>query len=66
MVLPLPVSIFETEAGITRIKWLTYPGGHLDLVMGYWRCAAGWGRIFTSRLTTMGSSFQAFKFQLSY
>ena len=30
------------------------------LVMGYWGCAAGWGCIFTSPLTIMGSSFQAF------
>ena len=26
------------------------PGGYV-LVMGYWGCAAGWGRIFTTGLT---------------
>ena len=25
---------------------------------GYWGCAAGWGRIFTTGLTVMGSHFQ--------
>ena len=39
------------------------PGGH-SLVMGYWGCAAGWGRIFTTRLTIMGSPFQAFSIEL--
>ena len=24
---------------------------------GYWGCAAGWGRIFTTRLTIMGVTF---------
>ena len=32
--------------------------------MGYWGCAAGWGRIFTTRLTIMGSPFQAFSIEL--
>ena len=31
-------------------------GGH-SLVMGYWGCVAGRGRIFTTRLTIMGSPF---------
>ena len=38
-------------------------GGH-SLVMGYWGCAAGWGRIFMARLTIMGSPFQAFSIEL--
>ena len=32
-------------------------GGHF-LVTGLWACAAGWGRIFTTGLTTMGLHFQ--------
>ena len=41
------------------------PGGRWhSLVMGYWGCAAGWGRIFTTRLTIMGSPFQAFSIEL--
>ena len=32
-------------------------GGHF-LVTGEWGCAAGWGRIFTTGLTTMGLHFQ--------
>ena len=35
-------------------------GGAYFLVMGYWGCATGWGHIFTTLLTIMGSSFQAF------
>ena len=31
--------------------------------LGYWGCAAGWGRIFTTRLTIMGSYFQAFSIE---
>ena len=27
------------------------------LINGYWGCAAGWGRIFMTRLTIMGSPF---------
>ena len=27
------------------------------LVKDYWGCAAGWGRIFTTRLTIMGLHF---------
>ena len=38
-------------------------GGH-SLVMGYWGFAAGQGCIFTTRLTTMGSPFQAFSIEL--
>ena len=38
-------------------------GGH-SLVMGYWGCAAGWGRIFTTQLTIMWSPFQAFSIEL--
>ena len=38
-------------------------GGH-SLVMGYRGCAAGWGRIFTTRLTIMESPFQAFSIEL--
>ena len=41
----------------------TRPGGH-SLVMGYWGCAAGWGHIFTTRLTIMGSPIQAFSIEL--
>ena len=33
-------------------------------MMGYWGCAAGWGRIFTTQLTIMGSPFQAFSIEL--
>ena len=32
------------------------PGGYF-LVKVYWGCAAGWGRVFTTRLTIMGSHF---------
>ena len=32
-------------------------GGGVWIVIGYWGCAAGWGRIFTARLTIMRSSF---------
>ena len=32
--------------------------------MGYWGCAAGLGRIFTTGLTIMGSPFQAFSIEL--
>ena len=32
------------------------PGGYF-LVKDYWGCAAGWGRIFTTRLTIMGLHF---------
>ena len=38
-------------------------GGH-SLVMGYWGCAAGRGRIFTTRLTITGSLFQVFSIEL--
>ena len=31
-------------------------GGYF-LVKDYWGCAAGWGRIFTTRLTIMGYNF---------
>ena len=40
------------------------PWGGYSLVMGYWGCAAGWGRIFTTRLTITGSPFQAFSIEL--
>ena len=30
-----------------------------SLVMGYWGCAAGWGRIFTTRLTKIGFAFSS-------
>ena len=33
------------------------PGGHF-LVMGQWRCAAEWGRNFTTGLTVKGLHFQ--------
>ena len=39
------------------------PGGY-SLVMGYWGCAAGRGRISTTRLTIMGLPFQAFSIEL--
>ena len=32
------------------------PGGY-SLIRGYWGCAAGWGRVFTARLTIMGLQF---------
>ena len=32
-------------------------GGGYFLVKDYWGCAAGWGRIFTTRLTIMGLHF---------
>ena len=32
-------------------------GGGYFLVKGYWECAAGWGRIFTTALTIMGLNF---------
>ena len=31
---------------------------------GYYGCAAGWGRIFMTLLTTMGLSFQTFSIEL--
>ena len=34
------------------------------VVMGYWGCTGGWGRIFTTRLTIMGSPFQAFSIEI--
>ena len=37
-------------------------GGHLVIV--YWGCDAGWGRIFTTKLTIMGSSFRVFLIKL--
>ena len=37
--------------------------GHF-LVMDYWGCATGLGLIFTTCLTIMGSSFQAFSTEL--
>ena len=40
-----------------------FPGGALSS-NGYWGCVAGWGRIFTTRLTIMGSPFQAFSIEL--
>ena len=33
-----------------------YPEGYF-LVKDYWGCAAGWGRIFTTRMTIMGLHF---------
>ena len=47
-------------------NWLIECGGSLTISRGgggylivkdYWRCAAGWGRIFTTRLTIMGYIF---------
>ena len=32
-------------------------GGYFLIVKGYWGCAAGWGRIFTTGLTIMGLHF---------
>ena len=32
-------------------------GGGYFLVKGYWGCAAGWGRIFTTGLTILGLHF---------
>ena len=32
-------------------------GGGYFLVKGYWGCAAGWGRIFTTGLTIIGLHF---------
>ena len=34
------------------------PGGRHFLGTGYWGCAVGWGRIFTTGLTIMGLHFQ--------
>ena len=45
------------------VHGLIPPGGH-SLVMGYWGCAAEWGRIFTTRLTIMELPFQAFSIEL--
>ena len=42
------------EAKYDRAK---RPGGGYFLVKDYWGCAAGWGRIFTTRLTIMGLHF---------
>ena len=33
-------------------------GGGYSLTRGYWGCAPGWGRIFTTGGTIMGSCFQ--------
>ena len=38
-------------------------GGGCFLVMGHCRCATGWGRIFTTGLTIVGSPFQAFSIE---
>ena len=32
-------------------------GGGYSLIRGYWGCAAGWGRIFTTGLTIKGRIF---------
>ena len=45
---------FRKSLEISREK---RPGGGDFLVMGYWGCAAGWGCIFTTGLTIMGSTF---------
>ena len=34
------------------------PGGGDSRTRGYWGCAPGWGRIFTTGVTIMGSCFQ--------
>ena len=50
----------STDAGIhTHIARIVYTSCHPN----YGR-KAGWGRIFTPRLTKMGSSFQAFSIEL--
>ena len=35
---------------------MNVPGGYF-LIRGKWGCAAGWGRIFTTGVTIMGSKF---------
>ena len=32
--------------------------------MGYWGCAAGWGHIFMTGLTIVGSTFKTFSIEL--
>ena len=39
------------------ISYLEPPRGRYLLVKGYWGCAAGWGRIFTTGLTIMELHF---------
>ena len=35
-------------------------GGGYSITRGYWGCSAGWGRIFTTKLTIMGSQIFGF------
>ena len=42
---------------ILRVCSLRTRGGGYFPIRGYWGCAAGWGRIFTTGLTIMGLHF---------
>ena len=48
----------ETILPETNVLISNAPRGGYSLIRGEWGCAAGWGRIFTTRLTIMGSRFQ--------
>ena len=45
---------------LQSIKGLVTGGGGYFLIRGKWGCATGWGRIFTTGLTIMGSPFSEF------
>ena len=48
---------FEKLRNLCWRFWCRW-GGEYFLIRGEWRCAARWGRIFTTGLTIMGSHFQ--------
>ena len=51
--------------GLLSKYYIQKSGGGGDiLVVDYWGCTAGWGRIFTTGLTIRGHLFR--HFQLSY
>ena len=56
------ISVTERSCSVPISKWsVTHRTGSAQggvLIRGCWRCAAGWGRIFTTELTIMGSDFQ--------
>ena len=50
---------FQDACAVVIAKEIERPwgGGGYFLIRGYWGCAAGWGRIFTTGLTIMGLHF---------
>ena len=54
----LPSSHARNNRANTMYRTQPRPGGGgYFLISGYWGCAAGWGRIFTTGLTIMGLHF---------